>query len=130
LNIENKGFSELEIQELTKPIGVPLSGELSPDMQKAQKEDIPVNPAFEPLQPKTPDMNIQIWPKGSRLPHWATGYMYGYSYTSEGPFFGYNTHAGMGIQQSLGRYWTLKEGVGFNKYSIYYNNAKFDGSVT
>ena len=128
---EGTGLSVEEIQELTRPIGTtPLPGELKSGVPTRLSEDIPVNPAFEPQAPTVPDMQIQLWPKGSRLPQWATGYMYGYNQRSGSPFFGYTAHAGMGIYQQLGRYWTVQGGLGLNKYSVYSTTAVVDGAVT
>jgi hypothetical protein len=127
---EGTGLSQEEIQELTRPIGTtPLSGELKTDGSTRLSEDIPVNPAFEQQAPTVPDMHIQLWPKGSRLPQWATGMMYGYNRRGVSPFFGYSAHAGMGVYQQLAKYWTLQGGVGLNKYSVDFVTAMFDGSV-
>ena len=127
---EGTGLSEAEIQELTRPIGKPLQGELEKGGQVRLSEDIPVNPAFEPQPPTVPDMKIQLWPKGSRLPQWATGMMYGYNGRSGSPIFGYSAYAGMGVYQQLGKYWTVQGGLGLNKYSVYSTTAVVDGAVT
>ena len=127
---EGTGLSEEEIQELTRPIGKPLQGELETGGQVRLSEDIPVNPAFEPQPPTVPDMKIQLWPKGSRLPQWATGMMYGYNGRSGSPIFGYSAYAGMGVYQQLGKYWMVQGGLGLNKYSVYSTTAVVDGSVS
>lgn len=128
--MEGTGLSDEDIRQLTEPIHEPINGTLSPNMQLNLATDIPVNPALEPQAPQVPDMKIQLWPKGSTLPHWATGYMYGYNSRSGSPFFGYTSNAGMGIRQTLGRYWSINVGAGLNKHSIYYNTADFSGSIT
>ncbi len=128
---ETNGLSEEEIRELTKPLENPIENTLIPNVSsKPIIDDVLVRPDLELTPPVVPDMYIQIWPKGSRLPRWATGYMYGYNGQSNSLLYGYRAIAGAGISQALGEYWTVTGGLALNKYSIYYNMATFDGSLT
>lgn len=125
---EHTGLSDEEIRELTMPLGLPDEGISLP--QTLHSGDIPINPALDPSLPTVQDMHIQLWPKGSRLPRWNTGYMYGYNAQSGSLLYGYTALAGMGVRQRLGSYWSMNAGMELNKYSVYYNTATFSGSLT
>lgn len=127
---EDRGLSEQEIQSLVTPIGTPREGELPKEVTPMRASDIAVNPLYEMPQYVVPEMSIQVWPKGSRLPRWATGYMYGYNAQSSSLLYGYTAVAGMGVSQQLGRYWTVSGGLDLSKYSVHYNTAMVNGSVT
>lgn len=122
----SSGLSEAEIQELTTHI----SGESLNSLTPLHATDIPIHPALEPAPLVAPHININPWPRGSRLPHWATGYMYGYNSQSSSLLYGYTATAGMGVRQQLGRYWIIEGGTSLNKYSVYYNTASFNGALT
>jgi len=127
---EAVGLSDEEIRELTMPLGKPVESSLFPEIQSIRAGEIPVRPDLEPEAPQVPEMHIDLWPKGSRLPRWATGYMYGYNSQSGSLLYGYRANAGMGISQDLGRYWTINGGLNLNKYSVYCNTVSYNSSVT
>lgn len=68
-------------------------------------------------------------PKGSTLPRWATGFVYGNSGISSSLLHGYVATAGVGVRQHFGDAWTVNAGVQLTKYSVLYNTAEFSGSV-
>ena len=127
---EHTGLSEKDIQELTQPIATPLQDDLKSADPTRLSNDLPVNPALEPQSLPMGDMKIELRPKGSQLPRWATGFMYGYNGVERNFLYGYSAHAGMGIYQQLGRHWSVSGGLELNKLSVYANTANFNGSVT
>ena len=127
---ENTGLLDKEIQELTLPIATPVQDDMKSASPTQLHRDLPVYPALESAQLPMGDMKIDMHPKGSQLPHWATGMMYGYNQVERNIYFGYTALAGMGVYQQLGRHWSVSGGVGLNKLSVYAKTADFNGSVT
>lgn len=126
----SSAFSEAEIRELTTPLGAPIQGNGSSTFLPTQNSDLPDIPALEPKTYESPKLDINPWPRGSHLPRWATGYMYGYNRQSGNLLYGYIASADIGVHQQLGRYWAIEGGASVNKYSVYYNTAAFHGAVT
>lgn len=124
------GLSESEIRELTTPLYTPVQGEGMNSITQIPDPELPDIPALEPKAPEVPDLNINPWPRGSHLPRWATGYLYGYNAQSGSLLFGYTATAWVGVHQKLGRYWSFEGGTSLSKYSVYYNTATFHGAVT
>ena len=128
--IENTGLTDKDIQELTQPIATPLQDDLKSATLTPRNNDLPVHPALEPKRLPMHDMKFELFPKGSQLPQWTTGYMDGFNAVERHLYYGYIAHAGMGVHQQLGRHWTVNGGVGLNKLSVYGKTADFSGSVT
>lgn len=127
---ESSGLSEAEIRELTTPLYVPVLKEGISSVSHTFDPELPDISALEPKAPEVPDLNILLWPRGSRLPRWTTGYMYGYNARSGSLLYGYTATAGVGLHQQLGRYWSVDGGTSLTKYSVFYNTATFHGAVT
>lgn len=113
------GLSEQEIKELTlpisalpneKPIEAP-SGIKAEDARSLAREK-----TLAEEEPKEIDLRYEIMPRGSRLPRWATGYMYGSNSYTRSLMVGDMRSATAGVSQNVGRYWTLDASVDFTKY--------------
>lgn len=130
VSVLGSGLSDMDIEELTRPIGNP-SNTLEPmvGIQPESGKDIEVLPDLSP-EVQVPDLHFSVVEKGSRLPRWATGYMYGSNGWQSSLLYGYTAHSSIGVQQALGKYWSINAGLQLQKYSVYYNTATFDGSVT
>lgn len=138
---DTAGLSEQEILELTTPL-YPVGTELTTPLLPAGMEsvapiegvssagDLPVEPVLMPAYMYQPVSIAIPHQRGSTLPRWETGYMYGASGTSGNMMMGYVTTAAFGVNQSFGKYWQTSVGTTLSKYSVFYNTATFDGSVT
>lgn len=124
------GLSEAEILELTTPSFSTPSNALSTGLTPMKATDIAIDPILEPTPLAAPKIDINPWPRGSRLPHWATGFMYGNQNQSASLLYGYTAHAGIGVHQRVGRYWSFDGGASVSKYSVFYNSATLHGSAT
>lgn len=126
------GLGAQDILELTTPIGTDglLPGGGGSLLMPANASEIAVDPALEARYAMAPSLSYTLFPKGSYLPRWARGYMYGYSSQSASLLYGYAANAGLGIYQQLGDYWTVNAGIDLNKYSVYYNTATVNGMVS
>ena len=128
----NPTLSPSDILELNTPISQPI---LSPDDAQNwtnTQPDIELKPALDfsaPAFNQAPRIHYELFPRGSNLPSWSTGYMYGSHAYSGSLLYGYTANAQAGILQHLGDYWTVDASVNFNKYSVYYNTVTFGGSV-
>lgn len=119
------GLSEVEIEELTRPMESDLT-----TLRPVTADQIDVERLLEGPAPQVAPLYLDPMPKGSTLPRWATGYLYGNHLTTGNLLTGYQSTAMMGMHQQLGRYWSVDAGVSLSKYSVYYNTASFDASVT
>lgn len=126
------GLSPLEIRELTEPWNRDTVADSPTNAPAALllRDELKVQPAWEPVTPTAPTIRFDLYPKGSQLPRWASGFLYGYNYTQQSLLMGYSAHAGMGVQQRLGHFWQINAGVGLHKYSVFYNTASADASLT
>lgn len=130
------GLSAKEIEELTTPMQ-PTEGTLQMEpiyegLTPSQASDIDID-LLTPLEKRyteVPDLQIQVMPKGSYLPYWKNGFMYGSNSQSSSLMYGYVAHSNIGIYQQLGKRWSMNAGVTLSKYSIYYNTATISGSLT
>ncbi|MDO4497712.1 MAG: hypothetical protein Q4B58_07800 [Bacteroidales bacterium] len=131
LKVEGKaGYNEEIIRELTTPKGKNLNEDAIPGLQPLDASDLKNSLDYDlPSTLKAPQLHYEIYPRGSRLPAWANGYMYGYNRVQNNLMFGYVANAGFGVQQRLGHYWTLTAGMDLSKYSVYYNTATVNGSL-
>lgn len=134
---ESTGLTEAELKELTTPLGRPQQSELSGTELPAETGLHPISAADielytdnELVPQPVPDMHIDLFPRGSRLPQWATGYLSGYNGVMGDKLNGYLTYAGLGLTQQLGEYFTLDAAFTLSKYSVYYNTAAFNSSLT
>lgn len=126
------------LMEWTVPFGV------DSDINKLQKSDIELKSDLElvgedkvitgPFTEKTEkQVEIPKFPivkRGDSLPQWGTGYLYGSHQYAGNMMYGYIASVNMGVVQNLGDYFTVTGGVSLNKYSVFYNTATFNGSVT
>lgn len=127
------GLTETDIDELTRPIGQGQEGtvEFVPQPLGSDINTIEVQSDLERRQMQvSPAWNGMTMPKGSTLPRWAAGYVYGYNRWDQSLMYGYVATSGFGVQQKLGQYWRVSAGMELQKYSINYNTASFDGSLT
>lgn len=125
----NVGLNEEDIKELTNPIiSKPL--EANSSISALDSKEIAIENSLNDGAPKEIDLHYDIMPKGSYLPRWATGYMYGYNSSTSSLMYGNIRTAGFGVQQRLGEYWTANIGVDLAKYAGFYNTATFNASVT
>lgn len=78
-----------------------------------------------------PKLNWQAQPSYAlpSLPHWKSGYIYGYNSSQSNMLLGGIYNSGVSINQSLGRYWTVSSGIDVTKYGVAYNRASFNGSI-
>ncbi len=133
-----KGTSSLtedDIKELTAPIKVETKDFTGSSFVMDSREDLIetgalTSPADYAKTHEVRWYGAPLFPKGSYLPQWDTGYMYGSHSYSGDLMYGYIATANAGIQQELGEYWTVNAGVGLQKYSVYHNVVGFNGSVT
>ena len=127
-------LNEQDIRELTAPIRVENTGFTGADLDKNLKNDLLEAGALtNPADSKPREVRwygAPLFPRGSVLPSWDTGYMYGSHQYAGNLMFGYVASAHAGVQQHFGDYWTADAGISLNKYSIYYNTASFNGSLT
>ena len=127
-------LTEQDIKELTAPIRMENTGYMGTDLSDYLKKDLIetgalTNPEdYKPLEVRW--YGAPLFPRGSVLPSWGTGYMYGSHLYTGDLRFGYLASANAGIHQQFGKYWTANAGISLNKYSVYYNTASFNGSVT
>lgn len=127
----DSGLSEQEIRELTEPLhGGAVTGSSALVPTLLSTDGIEIQPALEPVTPTAPTIRFDLYPKGSQLTRWASGFLYGYNYTQQSLLMGYSAHAGMGVQQRLGQFWQINAGVGLHKYSVFYNTASTNASLT
>ena len=119
------GMTEAEIEELTRPMGTNLNALRPISADQIDYERMLEGPALQ-----VAPLRYELRPKGSTLPRWATGYLYGNHMTTGNLWTGYQSIAMMGLHQQLGRYWSVDAGVALSKYSVYYNTATFDASIT
>lgn len=138
---DTTGLSEQEILELTTPL-YPIGTELSTPLLPAEMEsvapmegvssaaDLPVAPVLLPAYMYQPVSIAIPHQRGSMLPRWETGYMYGANGTSGNLMMGYVSSAAFGVNQSFGKNWQASAGTTLSKYSVFYNTATFDGSVS
>lgn len=73
---------------------------------------------------------FDIFKRGDYLPMWSTGYLYGANAQSGSLLYGYNAMAAVGLYQQLGDNFTFDGNLTLNKYSVYYNTATLNGSLT
>jgi len=138
-----QGLSEEEILEITTPrrteswdlttpretalFSDPLAGVQTMDHSQGS---VPLPPPTERRYVISPHLNIYGVPKGSTLPTWGTGYVYGSNSHQASLLYGYRASASMGVYQQLGERLSVNGGVTLSKYSVYYNTAHFYGSAT
>ena len=67
-----------------------------------------------------PKLNWQAQPSYTlpSLPHWKSGYIYGYNSSQSNMLLGGIYNSGVSINQSLGRYWTVSSGIDVTKYGV------------
>ena len=132
--IPASSLTENDIRELTAPLHIENTGFMGTAPLNDWKKDL-----LETGRPVPPDesktMNVRwygapILPRGSVLPTWDTGFMYGSHHYSGSLMFGYVASANAGVHQRFGNYWSADMGVSLTKYSVYYNTASFNGSLT
>lgn len=117
--IDNSLTQPLTNFEETQQLNLSLPNiELAPDLGQ--------NSGYSGVSPTIP---FELFPKGSYLPHWSTGYMYGSHQYAGSLFYGYTANAQAGVLQNLGEYWTVDASISLNKYSIYYNTVTLGGSI-
>ena len=127
-------LTEQDIKELTAPIRVENTGYMGTDLGNNLKTDLIETGAltkpedYKPLEVRW--YGAPLFPKGSVLPSWSTGYMYGSHLYTGDLMLGYFASANAGVHQQFGNYWSANAGISLNKYSVYYNTASFNGSVT
>lgn len=127
------GMTDVEKKQLTMPWGtVEYSNDslkVSPVHSRLNARDIPLSLALDRPMSISPALRFSLYPKGSMLPHWTTGFVYG-GHAQEGNFLsGYVTSANAGVYQSFGRYLQMQTGVSFRQYGAFFNTVIFDGSV-
>lgn len=134
---EQTGLSDEEIRELTTPLGTSIQGEITGGaltsgvgLKPLSGSDIELNPAYDAPQPQMGNLRYALYPRGSQLPQWATGYLYGYNGTYGSQLSGYVNYAGVGVSQQLGEYFIFNGGASLAKYGVYYNTVSFNGSLT
>jgi hypothetical protein len=133
--IASSSLSDEDIKELTAPIKVEIPSITSLTLENNWKKDLSESGALTSPSENVKPMEVRwygepLFPKGTFLPAWKTGYMYG-SHSYQGSFMhGYVATANAGIYQNLGDYWNVNTNVELQKYSVYYNTAVFNGSVT
>ncbi|MBR5069367.1 MAG: hypothetical protein IKX25_08180 [Bacteroidales bacterium] len=127
-------LTEDDIRELTAPIRVENTGFLGTNLNANWKKDlIETGVVTNPENNKPQEVHwygAPLFPRGSRLPAWSTGYMYGSHQYTGNLMFGYIASANAGVEQHFGDYWTANAGISLQKYSVYYNTASFNGSLT
>lgn len=132
--IPASSLTENDIRELTTPLHIENTGLMGTAPLNDWKKDL-----LETGRPVLPDesktMNVlwygaPILPRGSVLPTWDTGFMYGSHHYSGSLMFGYVASANADVHQRFGDYWSADIGVSLTKYSVYYNTASFNGSLT
>ena len=127
-------LSEQDIRELTAPIRVENTGFVGADFDKNWKKDLVETGVLTSPEDNEPRevrwYGAPLFPRGSVLPSWDTGYMYGSHLYTGNLMFGYVASAHAGVMQRFGENWTANAGVSLTKYSVYYNTASFNGSLT
>ena len=130
-------LTEQNMRMLTTPLSelpVPdASNGLDAGLHPLDATDLGLDSALAPSSSESqrvPQIRYELFPRGSYLPHWSTGYMYGSHQYSGSLLYGYHASAMAGIKQQLGQYWSVNAYASFNKYSIHYNNATIGGSIT
>lgn len=123
------GLSAEDILELTQPLD-PTSASGTTSFSPVDAIEIERTPVLDARYAYAPSITYDIFPRGSYLPRWARGGIYGYNSHSASLLYGYTANAGIGVYQQLGDYWTVNAAVDLNKYSVYYITASIQGAVT
>ncbi len=128
-------LTEQDINELTAPIRIEDKGFMDTDLNNDWRKDLVETGTLSNTKEdnKLQEMRwygAPLFPRGSVLPSWDTGYMYGSHLYTGSLMFGYVASANAGVSQKFGDYWTANAGITLNKYSVYYNTASFDGALT
>ena len=130
----SSSLTKEDIRELTAPLRVENTGFMGADLSKEwKKELLETSTLSQPKASSTMDVRwprIDLFPRGSVLPSWDTGFIYGSHHYAGSMMFGYVASANAGVRQRFGDYWTADMGVSLTNYSVYYNTATFNGSLT
>ena len=127
------GLSQQDIDELTRPLtpGNATPGTEGSDLtglRPISASDIELQPALDPNAYRVPRFDYSP-ARGSYLPQWQGGGMWGSSSQSGNILWGYTNSASMGIYQQMGD-WTAMGGLQLTKYGVMYNTATLTGQLS